>query len=469
MANIPAPRGYFPPQTNLRVATPIVGQTGLPLNTNVQQPNPFYDMRPYQEFFGDPTRDLLASTRAAIAARTTQPLATPTSIAMPSAPLARSRLLQGQQGGVPLPQSRPDGMPPSGLDQLRAAQLRMPTKGSPELAGLSAAAATGLQLSGYQDRPLTTGQIVGSMLGTYNEAQQAAADRQAAAQQQAISNQLAMMQLYQKAMPEVSKYRQMAIDAGYDPDTPEGIEYIRGLQEASKGGVNVTVGGDAPVEYGREQMAKLDYTKLSDWRSQVGQSNEVYQIYGQMEDLLENGLQTGRGAEALLGIRQIGAAFNMLTPEEEKQLTDMELFQKLVNRATPLMRPIGSGATSDMEINMFKSAIANMQSRPETNLLLVKGARQIQEYNQRQLTFFENYYVGTDDSGQQRYNLVGAVQAFNQSGDTPFFSASDDQGLYQLVADGRIKEGDIFKNMQNGGYQIMTSQLMSGLESTYGQ
>ena len=464
MANIPAPRGYFPPQTNLRVATPVGGQA-LPMNTNVGQPSPFYDMRPYQEIFGDPTRDLLASTRAAIAARTAQPTVTPQTRF--TGQVAPASYMSPALSQMPSQQVTPR-TPPSGLDQLRAAQLRMPAKGSPELAGLSAAAATGLQLSGYQDRPLTTGQIVGSMLGTYNEAQQAAAQRQAAEQQQALANQLAYLQLQQKMMPEPSKYRQMAIDAGFDPDTPEGIEYIKQLQKAT-GGVSVTVGGDAPVEYGREQMAKLDYTKLSDWRSQVGQSNEVYQIYGQMEDLLENGLQTGRGAEALLGIRQIGAAFNMLTPEEEKQLTDMELFQKLVNRATPLMRPVGSGATSDMEIDMFKSAIANMQSRPETNLLLVKGARQIQEYNQRQLTYFENYYLGTDDSGQQRYNLVGAVQAFNESGDTPFFSASDDQGLYQLVADGRIKEGDVFKNMQNGGYQIMTSQLMSGLESTYGQ
>lgn len=413
----------------------------------------------------EPQSSMLSPTLAAIQART------PTSTSMPAAPLARSRLLQEQ---LIAPQTQPVApKAPSGLDQLRAAQLRMPPKGTPQAAGLAAAGRQLLAAGGWQDRPVTLGQTLASGLQAYTEAEQAAAQRQAAAQQQALANQLAIYGLNleaRKAMQvDPSRYRQMAIDAGYDPDTPEGIEYIRQLQSRSDGGVNVTVGGDAPIEYGREQMAKLDYTKLSDWRAQVGQSNEVYQIYGQMEDLLENGLQTGRGAEALLGIRQIGAAFNMLTPEEEKQLTDMELFQKLVNRATPLMRPVGSGATSDMEINMFKSAIANMQSRPETNLLLVKGARQIQEYNQRQLTFFENYYLGTDDSGQPRYNLVGAVQAFNESGDTPFFSASDDQGLYQLVADGRVKEGDIFKNMQNGGYQIMTSQLMSGLESTYGQ
>lgn len=407
----------------------------------------------------------LEPTMAAIAARTTQPLQAPTSVAMPAAPLART-------SRVPVPQPRPAGMPktpPSGLDQLRAAQLRMPERGTPQAAGLAAAGRQLLAAGGWQDRPVTLGQALGSGLEAYNVAAQEERQRQADAQQQAIANQLAMMQLYQKAMPKPSRYQEMAIAAGFDPDTPEGIEYIRQLQARSDGGVNVTVGGEAPVEYGREQMAKMDYDKISDWRSQVGQNNEVYQIYGQMEDLLESGLQTGLGAEALLNVRQVGAAFNVLTPEEEQKLTDTELFQKLVNRATPLMRPIGSGATSDMEINMFKSAIANLQSTPRTNLLLVKGARQIQEYNQRQLSFFENYYLGTDDSGQPRYNLVGAVQAFNESGDSPFLSAGDDETLYSFVADGKIKEGDVFKNAKDGGYQIMTPELRSQLEMTYGQ
>ena len=150
----------------------------------------------------EPQSSMLSPTMAAIAARTTQPLATPTSIAMPAAPLARSRVLQGQQGGVPLPQPRPESMPPSGLDQLRAAQLRMPARGTPADAGLRAAAATGLQLSGYQDRPITMGQGLGAMLGAYTESEQAAADRQAAAQatqreieQQDFANALKLMEL----------------------------------------------------------------------------------------------------------------------------------------------------------------------------------------------------------------------------------------------------------------------------------
>ena len=125
-------------------------------------------------------------------------------------PFPRPTMLPQQ--GVPLPQPRPAGMPqtpPSGLDQLRAAQLRMPAKGSPELAGLSAAAAQGLQLSGYKDRPLTTGQIFGSMLGTYNEAQQAAVDRQAAAAAAELASNIDIAELGIKAAKEQREGGQM--------------------------------------------------------------------------------------------------------------------------------------------------------------------------------------------------------------------------------------------------------------------
>ena len=50
----------------------------------------------------------------------------------------------------------------------------MPDVGTPGFAGLSAAAARGLQLSGYQDRPITTGQVLGEMMGAGMQAYQAA-------------------------------------------------------------------------------------------------------------------------------------------------------------------------------------------------------------------------------------------------------------------------------------------------------
>lgn len=450
MANIPAPRGYFPPQTNLRVATPIVGQTGLPLNTNVQQPNPFYDMRPYQEFFGDPTRDLLASTRAAIASRTTQPLATPTSIAMPSAPLARSRVLQGQQGGVPLPQPRPEGMPPSGLDQLRAAQLRMPAKGSPELAGLSAAAATGLQLSGYQDRPLTTGQIVGSMLGTYNEAQQAAAERQAAAQQQALADQLAIYGLNleaQKAMqPDLTTAEQNALAMGLKRGTPEFNDFI--MRSATKPPIAIDFGGSTK----QQELAYAEALKTrKEIKDAVAQTEAMTPRLMLAIDLLDSGVETGKLESTLLPVKQWMRSLNLLSDEQIENLTAQELIDSATAALTPAQRVAGSGTTSDRDMSYYQRATVNMANTPEANRVIAAMQIQLNKYNKKRLSLFDDYI---QDKG---HDFGFGDYADKKLGSIYQRVESQEQGN-QLIKDGLLEEGDVFYNAISGEFDIFSKE-----------
>ena len=145
----------------------------------------------------EPQSSMLAPTMAAIQqkAPTGQPFA---GVPFPRPTLIPQRQVTPQ--GVPLPQPRPAGMPPSAPPT----GVRTPSimdKLSAE--GLRAAAATGLQLSGWQDRPISTGVGLGAMLESYTKAEQVAAERQAAAQQQALANQLAIYGLNleaQKAM-----------------------------------------------------------------------------------------------------------------------------------------------------------------------------------------------------------------------------------------------------------------------------
>lgn len=92
--------------------------------------------------------------------------------------------------------------PPSGLDQLRAAQLRMPERGTPQAAGLAAAGRQLLAAGGWQDRPVTLGETLASGLQAYTEAEQEAAQRQAEAdiqqremEQQAFANTIELMKL----------------------------------------------------------------------------------------------------------------------------------------------------------------------------------------------------------------------------------------------------------------------------------
>jgi len=206
---------------------------GLPLPYGFQQGNLLTAQRPtatgfYQAAQYEPQSSMLSPTLAAIQART------PTSTSMPASPLARSRLLQEQQGGVPLPQPRPESMPPSGLDQLRAAQLRMPAKGTPQAAGLAAAGRQLLAAGGWQDRPVTLGQTLATGLQAYTTGKQEAEQLQYDKQRQALSDQLALagFQLdVQKAMqpqkPETTAAITNALAMGLEMGSPEFNEYIR--------------------------------------------------------------------------------------------------------------------------------------------------------------------------------------------------------------------------------------------------
>ena len=443
MANIPAPRGYFPPQTNLRVATPVGGQA-LPMNTNVGQPSPFYDMRPYQEIFGDPTRDLLASTRAAIAARTGQPTVTPQTRF--TGQVAPASYMSPALSQMPSQQVTPR-TPPSGLDQLRAAQLRMPAKGSPELAGLSAAAATGLQLSGYQDRPLTTGQIVGSMLGTYNEAQQAAAQRQAAEQQQALANQLAYLQLQQKMLPEASKARQAAIDIGLDPDSPEGQQWMREYLMKSGG---VTVEAPKTESAYQSELGKYAVTRLKGLDEELlNEQTNIVPRLNLIESALESGsVTTGAGSEFLLDVKRIANTMGVLPSDQIDQLGDQELVQKTISYLIPRYRVAGSGSTSDMEINLFSAAVPSLSTTTRGNLILIKGMKQMSRFKKMYRDEYMNYLSANQG------DPTGFEQQFEASGASPFYSPDSNEELDSLVGKGFIREGDVFYDSVSGGFQI---------------
>jgi hypothetical protein len=385
----------------------------------------------------------LEPTMAAIAARTTQPLQTPTSIAMPTAPLART-------SRVPVPQPRPAGMPqtpPSGLDRLRAAQLRMPAKGSPALAGMGAAAATGLQLSGYQDRPLTTGQIAGSMLQSFNEAADVTRQRQADAQQQAIANELAMMQLYQKAMPEPSKARRAAMDIGLDPDSPEGQQFMRDFLMKSGG---VTVEAPKTESAYQAELGKYAVTRLKGLDEELlNEQTNIVPRLNLIESALESGsVTTGAGAGFVLDFKRIANAMGVLPSDQIDQLGDQELVQKTISYLIPRYRVAGSGSTSDMEINLFSAAVPSLSTTTRGNLILIKGMKQMSRFKKQYRDEYMNYL--SNNQGDP----TGFEQQFESSGASPFYSPESDEELDGLVEKGFIREGDVFYDSVSGGFQI---------------
>jgi len=95
----------------------------------------------------------------------------------------------GLGGKTPPPPKAPQSL----MDRLT------PAVGTPAFAGLSEAAATGLQLSGYQDKPITTGQGLGAMFGAGMKAFREAKAEETASRRADLADRIAMAELGIKA------------------------------------------------------------------------------------------------------------------------------------------------------------------------------------------------------------------------------------------------------------------------------
>jgi hypothetical protein len=233
--------GFNVPPVNLNMYTPTGSQMQLSPVRNVlgsQQPMPYSSAG-------------ISSILQGIQQRT------PQREAFAGVPFPRPTMLPQQ--GVPVPQPRPADMPktpPSGLDQLRAAQLRMPARGTPQGAGLSAASQQLLAASGYTDKPLSMGQILGSAGAAYTEAEQAARDRSEEKRRQDLADQLALAtfeldvaQAMKPEKPETTAAITNALSMGLKMGTPEFNEYIRMATGKTGEYTRVITNPDGSVEY----------------------------------------------------------------------------------------------------------------------------------------------------------------------------------------------------------------------------
>jgi len=396
----------------------------------------------------EPQSSMLAPTMAAIASRTTQPLSTPTSVAMPTAPLARSQFLQERQG-VPLPRPRPEGMPPSGLDQLRAAQLRMPAKGSPEAAGLSAAGTQLLAAGGWQDRPVTLGETLASGMQAYTTAKQEAEKLQYDKQRQALADQLALagFQLdVQKAMqPDLTSAEKNALAMGLQRGTPEFNDFI--MRAATKPQTSVFIGGD--------EQKKLAYQEALNTRKELKESvastEAMIPRLMLAMDLLESGVETGRLESSLLPVKQWMRSLNLLSDEQIENLTDQELIDSATAALTPAQRVAGSGTTSDRDMNYYQRATVNMANTPEANRVIAAMQIQLNKYNKKRLSLFDDYI---QDKG---HDFGFGDYADEQLGS--FYQRVESQEQFQqLVDDGMIEDGDVFFNGVSGEFDVFNKE-----------
>lgn len=296
---------------------------------------------------------------------------------------------------------------------------QLPGVGTPGFSGLSAAAARGLQLSGYQDRPITTGQVLGEMMGAGMKAYQEQ-------KRSDLADRIALAKLAQPGEFE----KKLAL-AGIDPNTAEGQELIQKM--LTKPGTAITMGGGKEAEL----LFKSALEDRKTFRQESKVDPKIEARLDQFIALLEKGVRTGKFEALTLPFKKLGVGMGLIGEAEAETISEQEVLQSIGDQMAPLMRVAGSGSSSDKDVELFQSATASMDKTPYANLIIAKTIKQTNRNNKKRLALLDQYIkenkttLGFDEYA---YEAVGPI----------FHRAGSNEELQGLLDAGKVQTGDVY-------------------------
>ena len=346
---------------------------------------------------------------------------------LPPMPLAAGAMRQAQRTpAAPMaPASQPGFLERiAGIDPTSAAGQ-----------ALGAAAATGLQMSGYQPRPISTAEGLGAMM----------AAGQGAFREQKALQRAEELELLKLAKP--SDFERKLRLAGIDPTTPEGQEQAREILQKPE---TVFMGG--------EKQKELAYKSAMESRKkmieEVGSKRELASRLETAIRILESDeTKTGPIQAAMLPLRQLARDAGILGEKESKNLSDQEIIDSVASFAAPNMRVAGSGSSSDKDMDLFGRATVTMNRTPQSNLMIARMQLQVMNYNKKRLNLLDKYIeeFGSDlNFGEYADEKLGNV----------YQRVSNDEELTAMIENGKIEEGDVFYNNFTGEFVTLTKDMM---------
>lgn len=158
---------------------------------------------------------------------------------------------------------------------------------------------------------------------------------------------------------EYNFYRQQALAAGKQPD--DFTAWVRGNKAAGASNVNVDTKqeGEYAKTVGKSLGERMDaISKEGDSaRQDMAVIGQLRQLGGQIRNL-------GAGAALQSRLAEWGVKVG-------PNVSEIEAFNALVDKLTPQQRVPGSGASSDLDVKMFKSALPNLIRTPGGNELIL--------------------------------------------------------------------------------------------------
>jgi hypothetical protein len=318
----------------------------------------------------------------------------------------------------------------------------------PQTQALLGAAIAGAEASGYQDTPVSLGQVLGRMgagaMGGYQAAEDRIAAQKAASQKSVIDRLLAEAQYAKATRPDTTSFLKNLAAVGIDPKSKQGQKLL--MEHLSKPATNIDMKGASAME---TEGVKFGYKRIDQVQQAIEVDRSLAPRVEQIIDLIGGGAETGAIANATIGLRQLGRDLGFLTEDQEKKLTDQEILRQAMSYMVPRMRVAGSGASSDRDMAFFAQAAPTMINSSQGNLIIANMFKQKMNYDKKRLDLMQSYL-------KDNRNLLGFdAWADEKQGDGVYRKANTQDELDALVDSGAIKEGEVFYNGLAGEFQIL--------------
>jgi hypothetical protein len=236
--------------------------------------------------------------------------------------------------------------------------------------------------------------------------------------------------------------------------TPTEAEYLAFLERQKKAGatkINLDQKRDTIFA---QEAAKAGFATKKEVDKQITQDKQLLTRIKMSKRQLLDGVKTGKVEEFLMPFKEFAVGIGVADEETVKNLGQQELFQATTNFLVPRMRVEGSGSTSDMEIELFKSAVPNLGRTSAGNLVVAGGIENLVEYNIKRQRLMDKYL-------QENKNLLGFGEYADKELGPLYKSYSSDNEFDTQVKKGILKEGDFVYDAINRQFRVLTKEDVS--------
>ena len=205
------------------------------------------------------------------------------------------------------------------------------------------------------------------------------------------------------------------------------------------------------------ESAKAGIATLGEDSERYESNVELLNRLDVAKNLLVGGMETGPIERILMPFRKIGADLNLISEEQQMELSNQEVFDAISNYLIPRMRVKGSGSTSDTEGAAFAKATITIDKNPRSNQMILAGMRQLALRQNRLIREKQEWFYDKDKGN-------GTFRGFNKWADenvpAAFPKIESDAELTSAVENGTIAVGDAFYDALNKRYEILTEDML---------